>query len=246
VSVPSVPSAPPSISFHQLVKHYPDVKAVDGLTADVTAGRITAFLGTNGSGKTTTMRLLLGLSDPDSGTAMLYGRPYRELEHPLQVVGAVLDQGFHPNRTALNHLLVVAAQAGVPDSRADDVLELVGLAAAARRRVGGFSLGLRQRLGLATALIGNPSVLILDEPFNGLDPDGISTMRLFLREFADRGGTVLLSSHLLAEVATIADDAIIIRSGRVVRSGPISGADLESVFHDLVHATSLQGQEISS
>ncbi|MDX6210020.1 MAG: type transport system ATP-binding protein, partial [Frankiales bacterium] len=203
-------SAPPSISFDRLVKHYPDAKAVDGISAEVAAGRITAFLGANGSGKTTTMRLLLGLAEPTAGTALLYGRPYRELERPLQVVGAVLDQGFHPNRTARSHLLVVAAQAGVPDSRADDVLELVGLTAAARRRVGGLSLGMRQRLGLATALIGNPSVLILDEPFNGLDPDGISTMRLFLREFADRGGTVLLSSHLLAEVAAIADDAIIL------------------------------------
>jgi ABC-2 type transport system ATP-binding protein len=239
-------SAPPSISFDRLVKHYPDVRAVDGLTADVVAGRITAFLGPNGSGKTTTMRLLLGLADPSSGTALLYGRPYRELEHPLHVVGALLDQGFHPNRTARSHLRVVTAQAGVPDSRADDVLELVGLTAAARRRVGGFSLGMRQRLGLATALIGNPSVLILDEPFNGLDPDGISTMRLFLREFADRGGTVLLSSHLLAEVATIADDAIILNRGRVVRTGPIAGVDLESVFHDLVHVRSLTAQEFSS
>jgi ABC-2 type transport system ATP-binding protein len=239
-------SAPPSISFYQLTKRYPDLTAVNGITADVTAGRITAFLGANGSGKTTTMRMLLGLAEPTSGTALVYGRPYRELEHPLQVVGAVLDQGFHPNRTARSHLLVVAAQAGVPDSRADDVLELVGLKGAGRRRVGGFSLGMRQRLGLASALIGNPSILVLDEPFNGLDPDGISTMRLFLREFADRGGTVLLSSHLLSEVAAIADEALILNSGRLVRSGPIAGVDLEAEFRSVSHASSYTSQEISS
>jgi len=183
---------------------------------------VTAFLGANGSGKTTSMRLLLGLSTPDSGAGTINGRAYRDLTHPLRTVGAVLDQGFHPNRSARNHLRIVAAQARVPRSRIDVVLELVGLTPAAGRRVGGFSLGMRQRLALAAALIGDPAILVLDEPFNGLDPDGIVTMRVFLRHFADSGGTVFLSSHLLAEVAHSADEAIIIDHGRLVSAGPVA------------------------
>jgi ABC-2 type transport system ATP-binding protein len=212
----------PSISFHQLTKRYGAVTALDGFSAEIAAGRITAFLGANGAGKTTSMRLLLGLSEPDAGTALIDGRPYASLEHPLRSVGAVLDQGFHPNRSARNHLRITAAQAQVPKARVDDVLELVGLTSAADRRAGGFSLGMRQRLALASALIGDPSVLVMDEPFNGLDPAGIQTLRGFLRHFADSGGTVFLSSHLLAEVAHSADDAIIIDNGRLVTAGPVA------------------------
>jgi ABC-2 type transport system ATP-binding protein len=211
------------IAFHQLTKRYGAVQALDGLTAEVAPGRITAFLGANGSGKTTSMRLLLGLSEPTAGSATIAGRPYRDLIHPTRTVGAVLDQGFHPNRSARNHLRTIAAQAGVPTSRIDGVLDVVGLTDAAQRRVGGYSLGMRQRLALAAALVPEPAVLVLDEPFNGLDPHGIQIMRDFLRRFTDDGGTVFLSSHLLAEVAHSADDAIIIDHGRLVSAGPIAG-----------------------
>jgi len=213
----------PDIALTGLTKRYAAVTAVDHLTTRARTGRITAFLGANGSGKTTTMRLLLGLSEPDSGSALIGGLRYRDLPHPSRVVGAVLDQGFHPHRSARNHLRIVAAQAGVSQHRVvDDVLAEVGLAEAARRWVGGFSLGMRQRLNLAAAMIGRPENLVLDEPFNGLDPAGIHWMRGYLRSFADDGGSVLLSSHLLAEIAHSADDAIIIDHGRLVSAGPVS------------------------
>ncbi len=211
----------PSIAFSQLTKTYGSVTALDGLTAEISAGRITAFLGANGSGKTTSMRLLLGLSEPDAGRALIGGVRYRDLPAPLRTVGAVLDQGFHPNRTGRNHLRVVAEQARAPHARIDEVLAQLGLTDAAQRRVSGYSLGMRQRLAMAAALVGDPDVLVLDEPFNGLDPDGIATSRHFLRQFADAGGTVLLSSHLLAEVAHSADDVIIIDRGRLVSAGPL-------------------------
>ena len=212
----------PSISFSHVTKRYGTVTALNDFSAEAVPGRITAFLGPNGSGKTTSMRVLLGLAGLAAGDALIHGRRYAELAHPLRSVGAVLDQGFHPNRSARNHLRITAAQAGVPAARVEDLLELVGLTGAARRRVGGYSLGMRQRLALASALIGDPSVLVLDEPYNGLDPAGIQTMRGFLRRFADNGGTVLLSSHLLAEIAHSADDAIIINNGRLVTAGPIA------------------------
>jgi ABC-2 type transport system ATP-binding protein len=210
-----------TISFTRLTKRYGTVTAVDDLSVDVQPGRITAFLGPNGSGKTTSMRALLGLTVATSGGATIDGRRYRDVPHPMRVVGAVLDQGLHPNRTARRHLRILALQAGVPRARVEEMLELVGLTAAADRRVGGYSLGMRQRLALGGALIGDPAALVLDEPFNGLDPDGIWMMRAFLRTFADRGGTVFLSSHLLAEVATTADDAVIISRGRLVRAGTV-------------------------
>ena len=212
----------PDIELSGLTKTYGAVTALDDLTMHVTAGRITAFLGANGSGKTTTMRILLGLSEPDAGSATIGGMRYRDLPHPLRVVGAVLDQGFHPNRSARNHLRIVAAQAGAAPTRVDEVLAEIGLLEAGRRRVGGFSLGMRQRLNLAAAMVGRPETLILDEPFNGLDPSGIQSLREFLRRFAERGGTVLLSSHLLAEIAHSADDAIVIDHGRLLISGPVA------------------------
>ncbi len=212
----------PAIALHDLTKRYGAVTALDGLNAEVRPGRITAFLGANGSGKTTTMRILLGLSDETSGQALVGTERYAHLKSPQHVIGAVLDQGFHPNRTARNHLRIVAAQAKASRTRIDEVLVMVGLAEAADRRVGGYSLGMRQRLALASAMIGDPSILVLDEPFNGLDPDGILTMRTFFRQFVDNGGTVFLSSHLLAEVAHSADDVIIIDHGRLVTAGPIA------------------------
>ena len=231
-----------NLSFHQVTKRYGDVTALDGFTAVAQPGRITAFLGANGSGKTTSMRLLLGLAEPTAGSARIDGKLYSELAHPLRTIGAVLDQGFHPNRSGRNHLRVVAAQAGLtkPDQRIEELLELVELQGAANRTVSGYSLGMRQRLALASALVGDPSALVLDEPFNGLDPDGIRTMRQQLRNFADGGGTVFLSSHLLAEVAHSADELIVIHRGHLVTAGPVSdivrdGEDLETTFHNLIH-----------
>jgi ABC-2 type transport system ATP-binding protein len=229
------------LAFDRLTKRYGAVTAVDGLSAGIRPGRVTVFLGANGSGKTTSMRALLGLTPPTSGTATIDGRSYRQLSHPARVVGAVLDQGFHPNRSARRHLRIAALQAGMPAGRADELLAYFGLTEAAGRRVGGYSLGMRQRLALATALIGDPGVLVLDEPFNGLDPEGITSLRAFLRRFADDGGTVFLSSHLLGEIEHVADDCIIIDRGRLVAAGPIAdllngqAGDLEGVFAALVH-----------
>ncbi len=210
------------LAFTGLTKRYGPVTAVSELSAQIQPGRVTAFLGANGSGKTTSMRVLLGLTRPTSGSATIGGRAYRELRHPARVVGAVLDQGFHPHRSARQHLLIAAAQVGAPRSRADDLLNRFGLGEAAGRRVGGYSLGMRQRLALATAMVGDPGVLVLDEPFNGLDPGGITTLRDFLRTFAAGGGTVLLSSHLLSEVEQVADNCLIIDLGVLVTAGPIS------------------------
>ena len=235
----------PTLSFHRLTKAYGPVTVLDGFTATALPGRVTAFLGVNGAGKTTSMRIMLGLTAPTSGTATIDGTRYVDLPHPTRVVGAVLDQGFHPNRTARNHIRLTAMQAGVPASQAEHLLERFGLGAAAGRRVGGFSLGMRQRLALASALVGDPSVLILDEPLNGLDPDGIREMRRFVRSFADAGGTVFLSSHLLGEVAAVADDLVVIDKGTLAAAGPVSDlvdddTDLESVFHHLIHSTDTQ------
>jgi ABC-2 type transport system ATP-binding protein len=231
-----------TLSFQHVTKRYGEVTALDDFTAVAQPGRITAFLGANGSGKTTSMRLLLGLAEPTEGSARIDGKLYHELAHPLQTIGAVLDQGFHPNRTARNHLRVVATQAGLPtrSPRVEELLDLVDLHGAANRTVGGFSLGMRQRLALASALVGHPTALVLDEPFNGLDPDGIRTMRQQLRNFADGGGTVFLSSHLLSEVAHSADELIVINRGHLVTAGPVadivrSGEDLETTFHNLIH-----------
>jgi len=203
------------ITIDGLNKRFGQVIAVDDLSFEVDQGTVVGFLGPNGAGKTTTLRMLLGLVTPTSGTARIDGRPYRELADPIGHVGAVLEaSSFHPGRSARNHLRVVATAAGLPLVRADEVLGQVGLAEAAHRRVGGFSLGMRQRLGLATALLGDPQVLILDEPANGLDPEGVHWLRRFLRQLADQGRTVLVSSHVLAEVAQTVDQVVIIASGR--------------------------------
>ena len=207
-----------------LSKRFGAVQAVDDLSFTVAPGRVTGFLGPNGAGKTTTLRILLGLVAPSAGRATIAGRVYHELRRPLQVVGAALEAAsFHPGRTARDHLRVYAPQAGVPDGRCDEVLDLVGLGAVAGRRVGGFSLGMRQRLALATTLLGDPSVLLLDEPANGLDPEGIAWLRGFLRHLAGQGRTVLVSSHVLSEVQQTVDDVVIIARGRLVHASDLAG-----------------------
>ena len=228
-----------TIYVYGLVKRFGPVAAVDGLSFDVQPGTVTGFLGPNGAGKTTTLRMLLGLVNPDAGTATIDGRAYRELPEPLHQVGAVLEaSSFHPGRTARAHLRIQALAADADPSRAEDVLDLTGLADAADRRIGGFSLGMRQRLGLATALLADPEVLILDEPANGLDPEGVRWLRGLLRGFAAEGGTVLVSSHQLAEVAQTVDSVVIVDHGRLVAQGPVAeltvgGSGLEDVFFQL-------------
>ena len=228
-----------TIDIEGLTKRFGPVLAVDGLSFRVPEGTITGFLGPNGAGKTTTLRMLLGLVTPTAGRATFNGVPYTRLAEPLRVVGALLEaSSFHPSRTARDHLRVVAAAASIPARRVDDVLEEVGLAADARRRVGGFSLGMRQRLGLAAALLGDPEVLVLDEPTNGLDPAGVRWLRDLLRAEARRGRTVLVSSHLLAEVAQTVDHVVIVERGRLVTSRPMAelaaaGQSLEDVFLNL-------------
>jgi ABC-2 type transport system ATP-binding protein len=205
------------ITIEGLTKRFGGVVAVDDLSFEVDQGTVVGFLGPNGAGKTTTLRTLLGLVSPTRGSARIDGKPYRALTDPVRHVGALLEaSSFHPGRSARNHLRVVAAAAGLPLARADAVLDQVGLTTAAHRRVGGFSLGMRQRLGLATALLGDPQVLILDEPANGLDPEGVHWLRGFLRQLADQGRTVLVSSHVLAEVAQTVDQVVIIARGRLI------------------------------
>jgi len=205
------------ISVSHLTKRYGPVLAVDDLSFDVHPGKVTGFLGPNGAGKTTTLRILLGLAAPTSGSATIGGLEYRLLADPVRQVGAVLDSStFHPSRSAAQHLKVIATATGVPFRRVGEVLDLVGLADAAGRRVGGYSLGMRQRLSLAGALLGDPGVLVLDEPLNGLDPEGIRWMRGLLRSFAAEGRTVLVSSHLLTEVAQTVDDVVVLAKGRAI------------------------------
>ena len=210
------------IVVQNLTKQFGPVAAVQNLSFTVEPGSVTGFLGPNGAGKTTTLRMLLGLVTPTAGTGLINGRPFTQLGNPARVVGAVLEaQGFHPKRSARNHLRVYAAAIGVPDARADQVLDLVGLGAAGDRRVGGFSLGMKQRLALATALLGDPQVLVLDEPSNGLDPEGIAWLRTFLQSYARSGRTVLISSHLLAEVEQTVDQVVIISRGQTMYYGPL-------------------------
>jgi ABC-2 type transport system ATP-binding protein len=198
------------------------VLAVDNLSFTVEPGSVTGFLGPNGAGKTTTLRMVLGLVHPTAGRATIGGVPYRQLRHPSRSVGAALESSsFHPARTARNHLRILCTVDGLPVARADEVLELVGLRDAARRKVRGFSMGMRQRLSLAAALLGDPTVIVLDEPANGLDPEGIRWLRGLLRHLADQGRTVLVSSHQLNEVQEIADRVVILNRGRLVQSGSI-------------------------
>jgi ABC-2 type transport system ATP-binding protein len=212
-----------AITVQGLTKRFGTVTAVDDLSFDIERGTITGFVGPNGAGKTTTLRSILGLVRPTAGTALIDGVPYQRLDHPARHVGAVLEaSSFHPGRSARNHLRVLAAHTGIPDRRVDEVLSEVDLSGAAHRRVGGFSLGMRQRLGLAGALLGDPEILILDEPTNGLDPAGVHWLRQCLRARVDAGGTVLVSSHLLAELALSAHSIVVIKDGRLITQGPVS------------------------
>ncbi|MFD4181146.1 ABC transporter ATP-binding protein [Rhodococcus sp. NPDC058514] len=218
----SAGGSPAALEAIGLTKRFKTVDAVSNLAFTVPHGSITGFLGPNGAGKTTTLRMLLGLVRPTSGTATVAGVPFSELRQPARVVGAVLDSlSLHPNRTALGHLLIYTAAIGLPDARARQVLALVGLDQAAHHKAGTFSLGMRQRLALATALLGDPQILVLDEPANGLDPEGIAWLREFLRAFAGSGHTVLVSSHILREVEQTVDRLVIVSQGSLVYQGGI-------------------------
>ena len=207
----------PVIDVRGLTKRYGSVVAVDGLSFSLPRGTITGFLGPNGAGKTTTLRMLLGLAQPTGGDALVFGRRYQQLEHPARRVGAVLESGdFDPGRSARNHLRALALVTSIPRRRTEELLELAQLQAAADRPVRTYSLGMRQRLGLAGALLGDPELLLLDEPANGLDPAGVHWLRGFLRQFADQGRTVLISSHVLAEIAQTVDQVLIIDHGRLI------------------------------
>ena len=242
------------IELHRLTKRYGCKTAVDDLTVTVLPGRVTGFLGPNGAGKSTTMRMVMGLDHPTSGTARVNGKPYREHRAPLQEVGALLEaRALHPARTARAHLAALAATAGLPKSRVDVVLDLVGLTAVADRRVGEFSLGMGQRLGVATALLGDPATVILDEPVNGLDPDGVLWVRNLTRRLAHQGRTVFLSSHLMSEMAVTADQLVVVGRGRLIADVPtaqfIDGAGGGSVRVRSPRATELTallaGEDVS-
>jgi ABC-2 type transport system ATP-binding protein len=237
------------IEANGLTKHYGRTVAVADLSFTVQPGQITGFLGRNGSGKSTALRLIMGLDRPDSGRATIGGRAYRELRWPLREVGALLDtRAFHPGRSASSHLAALAAGNDIPRRRVDDVLGMVGLAGAGRRRAGKLSLGMMQRLGLAAALLGDPGVLLLDEPLNGLDPEGIRWLRDLLKALAAQGRTVLVSSHLISEMALTAQHLVIIGNGRLLADTTVaefaSGADsLEDAFLSL---TAEAGNEVVS
>jgi ABC-2 type transport system ATP-binding protein len=228
----------PELEVRNLSKRFGKTVAVDDLSFSVQAGRVTGFLGPNGAGKTTTMRALLGLVRPSSGEALVEGRPPVEMADPLRTIGVALEAtAFHPGRSGRNHLRVLAASAGIPASRVEEVLEMVELTGAANRRVKGYSLGMRQRLALAAALLGEPRILILDEPANGLDPQGMRWLRDLLRAQAEAGRTVLVSSHLLSEVAQTADELVVIRDGKLVAKASLDEFTTSGVSQMRVRAS---------
>ena len=212
-----------TVEVDDLHKRYGRTVALDGMSFRVNPGSVTGFVGPNGAGKSTTMRVVLGLDAPDTGRALVGGQPYRTLRQPLRLVGSLLDPGaLQPGRTGRNHLLWLARSQGLPDRRVDEVAEVVGLPSVIRRKAGGYSLGMRQRLGLAAALLGDPPVLLLDEPFNGLDPEGIAWMRALLRSLAAEGRAVLVSTHLMAELQDTATHLVVAARGRVVADAPVA------------------------
>jgi ABC-2 type transport system ATP-binding protein len=234
------------IEARGLVKRYGPTTAVDHLSFDVRPGTVTGFLGPNGAGKSTTMRMMLGLDRPDAGTVTINGQDYRDLRSPLREVGALLEvsgsKAFHPGRTARSHLAALAASNDIPRRRVNDVLEITGMETAADRRAGKFSLGMAQRLGIAAALLGDPEVLLLDEPVNGLDPEGIRWIRSLLKSLAAQGRTVLISSHLISEVAQTADELIVIGRGRLLAQTTVAelsarGRSLEEAFFALTEGS---------
>jgi ABC-2 type transport system ATP-binding protein len=213
----------PVVLAESLSKRFGQINAVQDLSFVLEAGTVTGFLGPNGAGKTTTLRMVLGLAEPSSGRALVFDTPYAQLERPAHRIGAVLEAtDFHPGRSGRNHLRMLSRAAGIPDSRVEEVLKLVELDGAANRRVKGYSLGMRQRLGLACALLGDPDLLVLDEPANGLDPEGVRWLRDFLRSYAAGGRTVLVSSHVLAEVAQTVDNVLIVAKGKLVIESPLA------------------------
>jgi ABC-2 type transport system ATP-binding protein len=241
---PTAGGRDPVVRVGSLTKRYGDLVAVDDLTFSLHAGTVTGFLGPNGAGKTTTLRLLLGLAEPTAGEALVFGHRYRDLNDPARLVGAVLESSdFHPGRSGRDHLRTLAIAAQILPGRVEEVLALVELEVAADRRVKTYSLGMRQRLGLAAALLGDPELLVLDEPANGLDPASIHWLRRFLRRFAEQGRTVLVSSHMLAEAAQTVDHVVIIDRGRRIASGRLDELTarertLEDVFLDLTGGAS--------
>ena len=234
-------SEAPPLEVRGLTKRFGSTTAVDDLTFAVEPGRITGFLGPNGAGKTTTLRMLLGLVHPSAGQALVDGAPYRKLVEPVRTVGVVLEaSSYHPTRSGRNHLRVLATAAGIPLARADETLAEVELSEVARRRVETYSLGMRQRLSVATALLGDPRLLVLDEPANGLDPEGIRWLRDFLRSFAGRGGTVFISSHVLAEVAQLADEVVIIHKAKLVAHEPLAALTARTAGGTIVRSPDAQ------
>jgi ABC-2 type transport system ATP-binding protein len=234
------------ITLDRLTKRFGGTLAVDGLDLEIRPGRVTGFLGPNGAGKSTTMRMILGLDRPTSGRALLDGRPYESYAWPLRKVGALLEaKAVHPGRTGRNHLLAMAASNAIPVRRVDEVLDLAGLGGAARKRAGTYSMGMGQRLGIAGALLGDPPVVILDEPVNGLDPDGVRWIRGLMRELAAEGRTVFVSSHLLSEMQVTADHLIVIGRGRLIADAPlaeiVAGHDsLEDAYYQLTDGSRLR------
>ncbi len=229
------------ITVSHLTKSYGSRTVVDDLSFDLASGRITGFVGPNGAGKSTTMRMMVGLARPDAGEVTFNGSTFAELADPSRTIGVVLDaRAMHPGRTARNHLRAMAALSSLPETRVDEVIHRVGLDAAADQRVGGFSLGMRQRLAIAGALLGDPEVLMLDEPANGLDPNGIRWLRSMLTQFADDGGTVFVSSHFIAELATFAHDLVVVGDGRLITAESLTttldrdrSLSLEDILLDL-------------
>lgn len=234
------------IEAHELTKRYGATTAVNGLSFTIAPGSVTGFLGPNGAGKSTTMRLIMGLDRPTSGTVTVNGKPYRRHRAPLREVGALLDaSAVHPGLSARTHLRALAATHRIGTSRVDAVLELTGLTHVATKRVGGFSLGMGQRLGLAAALLGDPSTLILDEPVNGLDPEGVQWIRHFVRALAAEGRTVFLSSHLMSEMSLTADTLVVIGRGRIIAAGPVQDV-IDSVARDAVRVRSPRAGDLAA
>ena len=234
------------IQAQGLTKRYGDKLAVDDLTFDVRPGIVTGFLGPNGAGKSTTMRMILGLDAPTAGSVLIDGKRYRDLPAPLEHVGAMLEaRAIHTGRSAYNHLLAMAQTHGIPRSRVGEVIDLVGLQDVARKRAGGFSLGLGQRLGIASALLGDPQILILDEPANGLDPEGILWIRTLLKNLAAEGRTVFLSSHLMSEIAQTADHLVVIGRGRLIADKSVDEVVAQASLEAAVHVRSPQAGELA-
>jgi ABC-2 type transport system ATP-binding protein len=232
------------IEAHELTKRYGDTTAVDGVTFTVSPGSVTGFLGPNGAGKSTTMRMIVGLDHPTSGSVTVNGRPYAQHRSPLGEVGALLDgRAVHPGRSAYQHLRALAATHGIPRRRVEEVIEMTGLQSVSRRRVGGFSLGMGQRLGIAAALLGDPRTLILDEPVNGLDPEGVKWVRTMVRHLAREGRTVFISSHLMSEMAQTADELLVIGRGRIIAAGPVEEI-VRSTQDDRVRVLSPRAAEL--